>query len=789
VVLIIWALVGLLIWRDREETLRATGLLTESLTRTVAERMDGALRGVDLVLRDIAAKGAGNPRGDDASLVAFMKSRSAAFPELRNLFLINASGIVTASTLDTLVGQNLDHRSYFQAAKASPRAVLMLNEPAFSPATGRMAIVAFRPIVGPLGDFQGVMAGALNPQFFREALSGAMSEQVDRAVIANLDGDVLARLPDEGADAAPSIRGGPMFTQYLPKSRTGTFTATSKFDGLERLASYVVLERYPVVISVGTSVATALQRWRFNAIVVTSAGAVFSLLVLIIALQLDRRNATEREVVAALAASEENYRLLVENQDDLIHRYRPDTTLVFVNSAYAEFYCVAEPASLIGKRWLDFVPAGQHAEIQGLLRSLTQASPTRLDRRLVVRPGHPDRWIEWRTVALFDDHGTLAEFQTIGRDVTDSTLTQQAIAEREELYSQMFHRNPAVKLLIDPSDGRIVDANESASRFYGYPAEELKRMRITDINILPTEVVTAEMAAVGRGERPFLRFKHRLASGSVHDVEVFSTPLNVKGRAFLSSIIVDVTERNRFEAALAAKTAELERSNADLEQFAYVASHDLRQPLRMVSSFVALLERRLAGKLDADELEFMGFAIAGVKRMDALILALLDFSRVGRGGEGRRSVDLAEAVREAGANLGIGGVEDEASLVIDGSLPSIHGVPGELIRLFQNLLGNALKYRAPDRPPRISVGGRHAGREWEIWVQDNGIGIEAEHSERIFKMFQRLNAEGPVEGTGIGLAICRKIVQTHGGRIWVESIPGEGSRFCMAFPEKIAVGD
>jgi signal transduction histidine kinase len=152
-------------------------------------------------------------------------------------------------------------------------------------------------------------------------------------------------------------------------------------------------------------------------------------------------------------------------------------------------------------------------------------------------------------------------------------------------------------------------------------------------------------------------------------------------------------------------------------------------------------------------------------------------------------VDLAEAVREAGANLGIGGGEAEASLVIDGTLPSIHGVPGELIRLFQNLLGNALKYSDPGRPARISVGGRHTGREWEIWVQDNGIGIETEHFERIFKMFQRLNAEGPVEGTGIGLAICRKIVQTHGGRIWVESTPGEGSRFCMAFPERIAAGD
>ena len=180
----------------------------------------------------------------------------------------------------------------------------------------------------------------------------------------------------------------------------------------------------------------------------------------------------------------------------------------------------------------------------------------------------------------------------------------------------------------------------------------------------------------------------------------------------------------------------------------------------------------------------------GVKRAvsissgtDALILALLDYSRVGRGGESLRPVDLTEAVREAAANLGIGGAGQDASLVIGEGLPVIHGVPGELIRLFQNLLGNALKYRHPDRPPRIAVGGRHDQGEWVVWVEDNGIGIAPEHFERIFKMFQRLNAGDAVEGTGIGLPICRKIVQTHGGRIWVETPPEQGSRFCIAFPD------
>ena len=252
------------------------------------------------------------------------------------------------------------------------------------------------------------------------------------------------------------------------------------------------------------------------------------------------------------------------------------------------------------------------------------------------------------------------------------------------------------------------------------------------------------------------------------------------GRSYLSSIVVDVTERNRFEAELAAKTVELERSNADLEQFAYVASHDLRQPLRMVASYVTLLKRSLAGKLSRDEEEFMGFAVDGAKHMEALILGLLEYSRAGRGQDARRPVDLNQVVATAATNLGISANPDVALSVA--SLPTITGVEGELVRLFQNLMGNAIKYRHPDRPLLLDLGCRSEGAEWVVWVQDNGIGIEAQHFDRIFKMFQRLHAEAQIEGTGIGLAICRKIARSHGGRIWVESEPDHGSRFSVAFP-------
>ncbi|RAU23473.1 PAS domain-containing sensor histidine kinase [Paramagnetospirillum kuznetsovii] len=787
-VLGIWLSVGLLVWRDRADSLRATGLLTESLTRVVSERVDGALHGVDLVLQEVTARHLGQGGRDRAALTSFMRTRSVAFFELRNLYIIDADGIVRTSTLDSLLGVDLSRRPYFQDMKAgNGRDRMVVTGPIPSAATGRIGVLAARPIIGRLGTFEGVVVAVLNPGFFNESLSGVMSPDVDRSVIANAAGDVLARLPEMEFDAGKSIRSGPLFTQHLPKSRSGTFIAESTFDGKPRLASYQALDRYPVVVSIGVTVEAALRRWTFSAIVVSVGGVMFTLLVLVIAVLLDRRNRAERRASAALAASEERYRLLVEGQKDIIHRYLPDTTLVAFNKAYAAFFDTDGDA-LIGKKWLDFVPKEEHAEITEALASMTAKSPTREDRRRVLRPGKPDCWIEWRTTAQFDGQGNLAGYQTIGRDVTDAFLAQQATAEREELYSQIFHRNPAVKLLVDPTTGLIVDANESAAMFYGYPVDTLKGMRITEINTLSPDQVKVEMEAVARQERLFLRFKHRLASGTIRDVEVYSSPFHVGGRAYLSSIVVDVTERNRFEAELASKSQELVRSNADLEQFAYVASHDLRQPLRMVASYVTLLSRSLAGSLTADQEDFIGFAVAGVKRMDALILGVLDYSRVGRGNESREMVDLGEAATDAAANLGLDQPDGEARIEIHGPLPAIMGVKVELVRLFQNLLGNAVKYRHPDRPPRLSVGCRRDGGDWVVWVQDNGIGIDPQYFDRIFMMFQRLHGETEYEGTGIGLSICQKIVRTHGGRLWVESVEGggegggEGSRFLMAFP-------
>jgi PAS domain S-box-containing protein len=248
----------------------------------------------------------------------------------------------------------------------------------------------------------------------------------------------------------------------------------------------------------------------------------------------------------------------------------------------------------------------------------------------------------------------------------------------------------------------------------------------------------------------------------------------------------NVSARKRVQTELARKTAELERSNSDLEQFAYVASHDLREPLRMVNSFLGLLERRIADKLDDESREFIDFAKEGAKRMDHLILDLLEYSRIGRNALPDQPVSLAHALDTALTNLTITIAESGAEVATPAEMPSLCVDDVEFVRLFQNLIANAIKYHHPDRPPRIKVSAQRTEEGWEFAVSDNGLGIEPQYFDRIFQIFQRLHTRGEADGTGIGLAVCKRVVNRYRGRIWVESQPGEGSCFCFTIPDATA---
>jgi PAS domain S-box-containing protein len=262
-------------------------------------------------------------------------------------------------------------------------------------------------------------------------------------------------------------------------------------------------------------------------------------------------------------------------------------------------------------------------------------------------------------------------------------------------------------------------------------------------------------------------------------------------RKLMYAVARDVTEQKRsaaeiirlnadLEARVSLRTEELARSNTELERFAYVASHDLQEPLRMVASYLQLLQRRYQGKLDADADEFIGFAVDGASRMKALINDLLALSRVGTQGKAFGPVDCGKILNDALDDLQLA-VADSGAAVTHDPLPTVTGDEVQLTRLLQNLIGNAVKFRG-DTPPRIHVGARREGGDWHFSVRDNGIGIDPQYFDRVFLIFQRLHGREEFSGTGIGLAVCKKIVERHRGKIWIESRPGEGATFHFTLP-------
>jgi signal transduction histidine kinase len=234
-------------------------------------------------------------------------------------------------------------------------------------------------------------------------------------------------------------------------------------------------------------------------------------------------------------------------------------------------------------------------------------------------------------------------------------------------------------------------------------------------------------------------------------------------------------------AALSRTSSALESSNQELQQFAYAVSHDLQEPLRSVTGYLQLLDRTAGPALSGEARQFLSIAVDGGRRMHAMIKDLLEYSRLGTGELQAAPVDCAAALAEALENLHQG-IEESGAIVTVGELPEIRASAAQITRLFQNLIGNAIKYADPDRSPQVCVSAERDGEFWSFSVADNGIGIAPEFAERIFVLFQRLHGRGQYEGNGVGLALCRRIVERHGGRIWVEGRPGEGSTFRFTLP-------
>lgn len=375
----------------------------------------------------------------------------------------------------------------------------------------------------------------------------------------------------------------------------------------------------------------------------------------------------------------------------------------------------------------------------------------------------------------------------------ERSVDAEKLRGSEARFRNLFDKNSSVMLLIDPDSGQIVDANSAAAAYYGYPKAQLIGMPISDINTLPPEQIAEERQRAVHEERNYFHFPHRLASGELRQVEVHSTPIQSDGRVLLFSIVHDITERKlavdqlrglneTLEARIEERTRQLQKSNQELEQFAYIASHDLQEPLRMVVGYVQLLEKRLAGSLDADTREFMGYAVDGAKRMQTLIGDILAYSRVRTQGQPLAPVDSGAALQEALNRQALKIAETGAKIDWQ-SLPVVMADHAQLVQLFQNLIANAIKF-CKDRAPRVRVEAVHEAKWWRFSVTDNGIGIAPEYRQQLFVIFKRLHTQREYPGTGIGLAVCKRIIERHGGEIGIDSAPEGGAMFWFTLPEE-----
>lgn len=512
--------------------------------------------------------------------------------------------------------------------------------------------------------------------------------------------------------------------------------------------------------------------------------------------QHQRQTSTE-----ALQAAHRQLEIILNGVTDGIIAHGKDKLPIFANDAAASLLGYPSAAALMESPnsvlpdWLEYLSEeGVPIPREHLPSRRAADEGVRVTKtlRLHFKQTGEECWLVIKAEPVFRETGRVHMVISILRDITEQKRAEQSQRKSEERLNSLVANVPGIIWEEAGNHGtnqRVVYVNSYAETMLGYPvAEWLNDESIWKKIIHPEdrEAAVFQTQTLYESGGPGIRqFRCLARDGRVVPVETHtSLAKNAAGEITgIYGVMMDVSERKQSELALARYARQLRRSNEELQKFAYVASHDLQEPLRMVTSYLQLIENRYSDRLDDDAREFIYYAVDGAARMKSLISALLTYSRVETSEREFKPVETEQALQLALKNLQLA-IEDSQATVTYQDLPCIKADEVQMTQLFQNLISNALKFRS-EAPPQISISAKREKDEWVFAVKDNGIGIEQEYLDRIFVIFQRLHTKEKYPGTGIGLSVCKKVVERHGGSIWVESEPGHGANFYFTIPDNI----